>query len=59
AGGVELVLCVQYRLRQLLAERGRGADHLEFHLLTDMDEVLHTHNPRVRAKFTRILGERG
>ena len=59
AGGVELLLSVQHRLGRLLAEQGRGADHLEFHLITDTDEVLPTHNPKVRAKFRRILSRRG
>ena len=35
AGGVEILLAIQYRLQQLLAETGRGTDHLEFHLFTD------------------------
>ncbi|WP_200243822.1 FAD-dependent oxidoreductase, partial [Thiohalocapsa halophila] len=46
AGGVEMILAVQYRLRQLLAEKGRDAKRLELHLLTDTDEILPTHNPR-------------
>lgn len=59
AGGVEMILAVQYRLRQLLAEKGRDAKRLEFHLLTDTDEILPTHNPSVRAKFRRVLAARG
>ncbi len=59
AGGVELTLAMQYRLRQLLAERGRGAEHLEFHLVTDTETILPTHNSRVRQKYTRVLAERG
>lgn len=59
AGGVELLLSVRHRLGRLLAEQGRGADNLEFHLITDSDDILPTHNPKVRAKFRRILARRG
>lgn len=58
AGGVELLLAAQYRLRCLLAEMGRGDDHLEFYLFTDTDDILPTHNARIRAKFRRVLAER-
>jgi selenide,water dikinase len=59
AGGVELLLAAQYRLAHLLEESGRGDDRLEFHLFTDTEEILPTHNRRVRAKFRRVLAERG
>ena len=59
AGGVELLLAVQHRLRRLLEEQGRDADHLHFHLATMTDEILPTHNVRVQAKFRRVLDERG
>lgn len=58
AGGVEILLAIQYRLHRLLAAEGK--DHLfpAFHLLTDTDEILPTHNRRVRIKFRRVLRER-
>jgi len=59
AGGVELLLAVQYRIGRLLAEQGRTAAHLEFHLVTEEPDLLTSHNPRVRRKFRRIFGERG
>ncbi|MCG6861048.1 MAG: FAD-dependent oxidoreductase, partial [Chromatiaceae bacterium] len=59
AGGVEILLAIQYRLRQLLSADGRDGVFPEFHLLTDTDEILPTHNPRVRRKFRRVLRERG
>jgi len=59
AGGVELLLSAEYRLRRLLAADGQGGDRLEFHLFGDTDDVLPSHNARVRAKFRRILQERG
>ncbi len=59
AGGVEVLLAIQYRLQQELAAAGRNADHLEFHLFTDTPEILPTHNPKVRIKFRRVMAERG
>lgn len=59
AGGVELTLATQHRLRKLLANRPEVLRRVEFHLVTDTDEILPTHNARVRAKFDRILRERG
>jgi selenide,water dikinase len=59
AGGVELVLSMQYRLTQELAARGRSAALLEFHLLSAGDAILPTHNNRVRTKFAAVLAERG
>ena len=58
AGGVELTLAVQYRLQQLLAGKQPGAAVPEFHLFTDADELLVTHNRFVRAKFGRVLAQR-
>ena len=54
AGGVEISLAIQYRLRDLIA-----ADRLDVHLFTDTDDILATHNRRVRSKFRRVLAERG
>jgi selenide,water dikinase len=59
AGGVEILLAIQYQLRRLLAAEGQGGLTPECHLLTDTDEILPTHNPRVRGKFRRVLRERG
>ncbi len=59
AGGVELTLAMQYRLRHELVSLGRSADALEFHLLTASDLILPTHNTYVRGRFERVLKERG
>tara|TARA_B100001971_G_scaffold120244_1_gene110710 strand:- start:11443 stop:13797 length:2355 start_codon:yes stop_codon:yes gene_type:complete len=59
AGGVELLLSVQYSLDRLLERQGRSSSHLYFHLATAGDEILPTHNSRVRAKVCRVLRERG
>ncbi|MDO9250634.1 MAG: selenide, water dikinase SelD [Hydrogenophaga sp.] len=58
AGGVELVLSVQFRLRHELQLLGRNPDLLRFVLLTAGDTILPTHNPGVRARFARVLKER-
>lgn len=58
AGGVELVLSMQYRLRQELQGLGKNPDLLQFVLLTAGDTILPTHNPGVRARFARVLKER-
>jgi selenide,water dikinase len=59
AGGVEVTLSMQHRLRSLLADRGRDIPDIQFHLAMKDHEVLHTHNSRVRAKMKRILEKRG
>ncbi|MDH4394559.1 MAG: selenide, water dikinase SelD [Limnobacter sp.] len=58
AGGVELILSMQFRLRNELSNSGRNADDLEFHLLTDA-ELLPTHNAGVRQTFKSVLEKRG
>ena len=58
AGGVELLLSMQYRLRLELQKLDRNPDWLHFVLLTAGDSILPTHNPRVRARFARVLRER-
>lgn len=59
AGGVELSLAVQYRLRNELAACGRSPDALEVHLFNAAAEILPTHNSRVRRMFMETLNARG
>ncbi|MEK7438083.1 MAG: selenide, water dikinase SelD, partial [Pseudomonadota bacterium] len=59
AGGVELTLAMQYRLRKELHAAGRKPDAISFHLLTRDAVILPTHNARVRRAFERALAERG
>jgi len=58
AGGVELLLSMQFRLRNELQQLGRNPDLLRFVLLTAGDTLLPTHNPGVRERFARVLKER-
>lgn len=59
AGGVELALAMQYRLRNELRAAGRNPDDLAFDLLTSSAVILPTHNAAVRRSFERVLTERG
>ena len=58
AGGVEVLLAMQHRLRQLDREAGRDPDRLSFHLVTAAG-LLPTHPAKVAAIFERVLRERG
>jgi selenide,water dikinase len=58
AGGVELVLSMQYRLRNELKAMGRSPETLKFVLLTSGETILPTHNPGVRERFARVLRDR-
>jgi selenide, water dikinase len=59
AGGVELLLAMQYRLRRELQLLGRNPDDLRFHLVTQGAEILPTHNAGVRRRFRAVLAGRG
>lgn len=59
AGGVEMTLAMQYRLRNELTALGRNPDELSFHLFNSTSSILATHGKRVRQSFMRILQERG
>lgn len=58
AGGVELLLAMQYRLRDTVRAQGRSADELEFHLFAHGHEILPTHSPGVRRRFEAVLRRR-
>jgi len=55
AGGVELLLAMQHRLRQTLSEIGQDPNALTFSLFTRGASVLPTHNASVQQRFTRTL----
>ncbi|MFM7331054.1 MAG: selenide, water dikinase SelD, partial [Brachymonas sp.] len=59
AGGVELLLAMQWRLRNELTVMGRNPDDLSFDLLSAAPTILPTHNARVRETFAKTLEERG
>lgn len=57
AGGVELTLAMQYRLRNELKSLNKNPDWLSFELFT-AGALLPTHNARVRNKFENVLRKR-
>lgn len=59
AGGVELLLAMQHRLRQELRQLGRDPNALEFLLFERDSSILPTHNARVRKRFSQVLRARG
>jgi selenide, water dikinase len=59
AGGVELTLAMQFRLRNELKAINRNPDDLAFHLFTNIATILPTHNAGVRKRFEAVLAERG
>jgi selenide,water dikinase len=58
AGGVELLLAMQFRLRNVLRAQNRNPDDLIFHLFTSSADILPTHNPGVRQRFDAVLAQR-
>jgi selenide,water dikinase len=58
AGGVELTLAAQFRLRQLLQEAGQPAAEPEFHLFSSTATILPSHNRWAQKKFHRVLAAR-
>ena len=59
AGGVELTLAMQFRLRNELKALGRNPDELAFHIFTATADILPTHNAGVRKRFDDVLAKRG
>jgi selenide,water dikinase len=59
AGGVELLLAMQHRLRQELHSLGQDPSALRFSLFTRGATILPTHNTAVQQRFTRTLKDRG
>ncbi|PAU82433.1 selenide, water dikinase SelD [Halovibrio salipaludis] len=59
AGGVELTLAMQYRLRNELSAMGRDPEAARFHLFNASEQLLPTHNGGVRRRFESVLQERG
>ena len=58
AGGVELLLAMQWRLRNELRKINRDPQELEFHLFTASPTILPTHNPGVQKRFETVLRQR-
>jgi selenide,water dikinase len=59
AGGVELLLSVERRLRREVARAGFDPGGLSFVLVSDVAEILPGFPAAFRARFLAIMGERG
>lgn len=59
AGGVEILLAMQYGLHKLLAAAGRTGDHLTWSLLGSAGRILPGYNARTRRLFEQVLHRRG
>ena len=59
AAGVEVLLSMQFRLRQLLDQRGRTSDKLRFSLICKSDQIMPAFPRHVGKRFDRVLEERG
>lgn len=59
AGGVELALAMDHRLKTEFRARGKDDVQLSLHLFDSADSILPTHNAGVRQSFERTLQLRG
>jgi selenide,water dikinase len=59
AGGVELLLAMQHRLRRESSSLGQDPNELKFSLFTRGASILPTHNRSVQQRFTHTLQSRG
>jgi selenide,water dikinase len=59
AGGVELLLAVEHRLKREVAQAGFDSGGLSFLLVSDVGDILPTFPPAFRARFRAILAARG
>ena len=59
AGGVEVMLALQYRLQQYRRSARNTLPEVALHLVVASPEILLTHNAGVRRRYRRVLQERG
>ena len=59
AAGIELTLAIQHALRESSSSVGPPGEVPDFHLFSGTETVLPTHGRFARAKFRRVLEERG
>jgi len=60
ASAVEVLLAMQHRLkRQLEQQSGVTLDNIEFHLVSATEQILPSHNDKVRSKYVKVLKQRG
>ena len=59
AAGIELTLAIQHALQPSSSSDGSQGEAPDFHLFSGTETVLPTHGRLARAKFSRVLDERG
>jgi selenide, water dikinase len=59
AAGVEILLAIQFRLKNMLKDRGRDSEELEFHLVSKSETIMPQFPAGVGQRFERVLKERG
>ena len=59
AAGIELTLAIQHALQETSSSAGHHGEVPDFHLFSSTETVLPTHGRLVKAKFRRVLEERG
>jgi selenide,water dikinase len=59
AAGVEILLAIQFRLKNMLKDRGRDSEELEFHLVSKSETIMPQFPASVGQRFERVLKERG
>ncbi len=59
AGGVELALATQHKLKSLLSQAGDNPERLHITLLTESDGIMHGHNSGVKKRFESVFKQRG
>ncbi len=59
AAGVEILLAIQFRLKNLLVDAGRGDEKIECHLVSRSPRILPAFSEDVTARFERVLHARG
>jgi len=59
AGGVELIMAIRHRLRDDLGQNSNESKRLRFSLITASNDILPTHNARVRARYRNVLERSG
>ncbi len=59
AGGVELALSTQHKIKQLLSKAGESSDRLRITLITESEGIMFGHNSGVKKRFEAVFKKRG
>jgi selenide, water dikinase len=59
AAGVEILLAIQFRLKNMLQDRGRDSEELEFHLVSKGEAIMPQFPAAVGQRFEKVMSDRG